>query len=86
MQPKTYRYKDKFTIMQDNKGTTVVEFDGPLCRKIDAFQIPLKGTDMAGRAGIVIDGEDVWDDLVTALNIAREAFKSKEERRLQVVE
>jgi hypothetical protein len=75
MQHKTYRYKDQFTVIQDNKGITVIEFDGPLCRKIDAFQIPIKGADVIGRAGIVIEGEETWRDFVAAVNTANEAFK-----------
>lgn len=74
MQHKTYRYKDQFTVVQDNKGITVIEFDGPLCRKIDAFQIPVKGADVIGRAGIVIEGDQTWNDFVAAIKTAHEAF------------
>lgn len=76
MKARSYKYKDKFTVMQDNKGVTVIEFEGPLCRLIDAYQIPLKGQDVIARAGLVIDGDDVWDDFANAVKIAHESFQS----------
>lgn len=84
MKARSYKYKDKFTVMQDNKGVTVIEFEGPLCRLIDAYQIPLKGQDVIVRAGLVIDGDDVWDDFVAAITTASEAFSK--DRHLVLVE
>lgn len=68
---KVYKYKDMFTIKRDNKGINVIFLNPNLIDRIDGFMVDEK------MVGLVVDGDKLFEEFVSALVTARDEFQPK---------